>query len=79
MADIPAEEKVAIATHFLMSSPPHEVREVLADVKIVLNPPSLLTDGVLRGVFRKYNLQNFETIDVDGTPVRSSLSLLPVR
>ncbi|KAH9253122.1 hypothetical protein BASA81_008804 [Batrachochytrium salamandrivorans] len=67
MADIPEAEKVAIATHYLMSSPPHEAREVLADVKIVLNPPSLLTDGVLRSIFRKYNLQNFETIEADGS------------
>lgn len=69
MEEIPDEEKVAIATHYLMSSPPAEVREVLADVKVVLNPPTLLTDGVLKGIFRKYNTQNYEVVDADGTQV----------
>jgi len=65
MAEIPDEEKLAIATHFLLSSPPAEVKEVLADVKVVLNPPTLLTDGVLKGIFRKYNTQNFEVVESD--------------
>jgi len=69
MGDIPDEEKLAIATHYLMSSPPGEIREVLSDVKVVLNPPTLLTDGVLKSLFRKYNTQNFEVIDGDETPV----------
>ena len=64
MADqIPDEEKLAIATHFLLSSPPYEIKEVLADVKVVLNPPTLLTDGVLKGIFCKYNTQNFEVVE----------------
>lgn len=66
MSEIPDEEKTAIATHFLLSSPPGEIKEVLSDVKVVLNPPSLLTDGVLKGIFRKYNLQTFETADLNG-------------
>ena len=71
MAEIPDEEKLAIATHFLLSSPPHEVKEVLGDVKVVLNPPTLLTDGVLKGIFRKYNTQNFEVVETeDGKRVR---------
>jgi len=69
MAEIPDEEKLAIATHFLLSSPPGEMKEVLGDVKVVLNPPTLLTDGVLKGIFRKYNTQNFEVVDAEGTPV----------
>jgi capping protein alpha len=69
MAEIPDEEKLAIATHFLLSSPPAEVKEVLSDVKVVLNPPTLMTDGVLKGIFRKYNTQNFEVVDGEGTPV----------
>ena len=76
MADIPDEEKLAIATHFLLSSPPAEVKEVLGDVKVVLNPPSLLTDGVLKGIFRKYNTQNFEVAESDAGPVRY-LKLIP--
>jgi hypothetical protein len=52
-----------------MSSPPHEAKEVLADVKVVLDPPTLLTDGVLKGIFRKYNLANFEVLECDGAPL----------
>jgi capping protein alpha len=69
MGDIPDEDKLAIATHFLLSSPPGEIREVLADVKVVLNPPTLLTDGVLKGIFRRYNTQNLEVVDADGSLV----------
>jgi len=69
MAEVPDEEKLAIATHFLLSSPPAEVKEVLADVKVVLNPPSLLTDGVLKGIFRKYNTQTSEVIESDSGPL----------
>lgn len=43
--------------------------QVLADVKVVLDPPALLTDGVLKGVFRKYNTTNAEVLDgPDGKP-----------
>jgi len=75
MGDIPDEEKLAIATHYLLSSPPAEVKEVLADVKVVLNPPTLLTDGVLKGIFRRYNTTNFEVVDADGTSVGFVLAL----
>ena len=61
MADIPDEEKVAIATHFLLSSPPGEIKEVLGDVKVVLNPPTLLTDGVLRSVFRRMDGRRYRS------------------
>lgn len=33
---------------YLLSSPPGEIKEVLSDVKVVLDPPSLLTDNVLK-------------------------------
>jgi len=66
---IPDEEKLAIANHFLLSSPPGEIKEVLADVKVVLNPPTLLTDGHLKTVFRKYNIANAETVEWKGKPV----------
>jgi len=60
---IPDEEKLALATHYLLSAPPAEIKEVLADVKVILDPPSLLTDGVLKSIFKKYNVQNFEQIE----------------
>jgi capping protein alpha len=69
MAEIPDSEKLAIATHYLLSSPPGEIKEVLADVKVVLNNNTILTDGVLKGVFRKYNTQNTEVLEgPDGKP-----------
>jgi hypothetical protein len=76
MSEIPDEEKLAIATHYLLSSPPAEIKEVLADVKVVLNPPTLLTDGVLKGIFRKYNTQNFELVEGDGSSVSFHLLCL---
>jgi len=40
-----AEEKLAIATHFLLSAPPSEIKEVLADVKVCLGALSTLSSS----------------------------------
>eukprot|EP00943_MAST-04B_sp_MAST-4B-sp1_P005742 g5742.t1 len=56
--EISDEEKVKIATHFLMSSPPAEIREVEKDVRRIV-PSSVFTDKMVVDTYRKYNLENF--------------------
>ena len=59
--EISAEEKLRIATHFLLSAPPGEVNELLADVRKVVaesGGDEVLTDSALGNIFRTYNIQN---------------------
>jgi capping protein (actin filament) muscle Z-line, alpha len=62
-AEAPDDEKLRIAQHFLLSSPPGQVHEVLRDVAKLV-PPHVLTDGALRGALHAYNLKSFFTVDV---------------
>mmetsp|Transcript_2657 Transcript_2657/g.3082 ORF Transcript_2657/g.3082 Transcript_2657/m.3082 type:complete len:325 (+) Transcript_2657:377-1351(+) len=55
--EIPDEEKLEIAKHFLLSSPAGEMNAVLKDVK-ALCPDSILTDEVLENIFHVYNVKN---------------------
>jgi len=49
---VSADEQLALATNFLLSSPPGEIKEVLRDVSVLC---PLLSDQVSHGVFHKYN------------------------
>mmetsp|Transcript_30913 Transcript_30913/g.92665 ORF Transcript_30913/g.92665 Transcript_30913/m.92665 type:complete len:376 (-) Transcript_30913:29-1156(-) len=68
----PTEEEklqLSIAQHFLLSAPPGEFREVLADVS-PLAPPDLLTPGLVAGVARARNLARLEVATApDGSRV----------
>ncbi|CAM9204642.1 unnamed protein product [Ectocarpus fasciculatus] len=50
------EERLQIAQHFLLSSPPCQFHEVLADVKKIL-PDGLLTDPLAAGIARAHNVK----------------------
>lgn len=52
--EVSDEEKLQIAQHFLLSSPPGQFQEVLTDVQKLL-PPNLLTDALAAGMARAYN------------------------
>jgi capping protein alpha len=52
-AGVTAEERVAIASQLLLSSPPGEIAEVLAELRVLCG--EVLKEDVLRGVFRQYN------------------------
>lgn len=61
-------EKIKIAQHFVLSSPPFQIDQVTSDVKKLL-PDGLLTDGVLSGACRVYNLENVVSSDLNGSKV----------
>jgi capping protein alpha len=52
--EVSNEEKLQIAQHFLLSSPPGQFQEVLTDVQKLL-PSNLLTDALAAGMARAYN------------------------
>ncbi|KAJ3438695.1 f-actin-capping protein subunit alpha [Anaeramoeba flamelloides] len=52
--EISDEEKLKIAVHFMLSSPPGEINEVLTDVRVLLDNDNLLNQTAL-SAFREYN------------------------
>jgi len=56
MSDGPtAEQKINIATYFVMSSPTGELNDVVKDVQKLVQDPATLTDDVLTGIMKAYN------------------------
>ena len=55
------EERLQIAQHFLLSSPPCQFHEVLTDVKKIL-PDGLLTDPLAAGIARAHNVKTGRVI-----------------
>jgi capping protein alpha len=53
------EEKLKIASHFILSSPNGEVDEVIADVKTLVGDKKLLSDSVVEKLLRQYNVDNY--------------------
>ena len=53
--EISDEEKLKIATHFILSTPTGEVSELLNDVKKII-PSSVLGDDQIKGILRTYNI-----------------------
>lgn len=68
MSDVWAEEaseaeQLQLAQHFLLSSPPGQVHEVLRDVARLV-PPRVLTDAALRGALHAHNVRSLLPVDV---------------
>lgn len=59
------EEKLQIAQHFLLSSPPGQFSEVLNDIKKLI-PASLLSEQMLAGIARAYNCRHASLATLDG-------------
>jgi len=51
------EQKLNIATYFVMSSPPGEVEEVVTDVKKLVADDNVLSDEALAKIMRGYNVE----------------------
>lgn len=54
--EISDEEKLRIATHFLLSCPPGELKDLTVDVKKIV-PDSVLTSDALQAIYRTYNME----------------------
>lgn len=68
------QEKLQLAQHFLLSSPPGQVHEVVRDVAKLV-PPRVLTDAALRGALHAYNVQSLLPVDVPDADYKASCLL----
>lgn len=59
--DVSGEEKLQIAQHFLLSSPPGQFHEVFNDVKKLL-PEGLMTDELAMGIAHSYNTKTCKVV-----------------
>jgi capping protein alpha len=57
------EEKLRIAQHFLLSSPPGQINDVLGDVRKLL-PEGFLTPQQINDIFRAYNIDTMKIVEV---------------
>jgi len=66
MADsISAEEKLKIATKFMLNAPPGEFNEVVTDVRSLVNDDALLNRNAL-STFRTYNTDQMISVSIAG-------------
>ncbi|KAI9568602.1 hypothetical protein HD554DRAFT_2172373 [Boletus coccyginus] len=61
MAD--PDERIQVASAFVLQSPPGEINDVLNDVRVIVNDDDVLEDGLLPAL-RDYNLAQFILVDV---------------
>jgi len=57
------DERIQVASTFLLQSPPGEINDVLNDVRVIVNDDDVLEDGLLPAL-RDYNLAQFILVDV---------------
>lgn len=63
------EQKLSIATYFIMSSPVGEVDFVTADTQKLINDDSILTNGALKKILKDYNIEQMTPAKTpDNTP-----------
>ena len=55
--EVSDDEKRKIARHFLLSSPPGEIKHLLKELQVII-PSEVLGPGFLNDVFEKYNETN---------------------
>lgn len=65
-----AEQKLSIASYFIMSSPTGEVQDVLIDVAKLVGDTSILTDEKIKAIMKSYNEEQLQpAVNPDGRSV----------
>lgn len=58
-AEASPEQKLNIATYFIMSSPTGEVDDVVADVQKLVSDPKTLNDNAIARILKEYNMDRY--------------------
>ena len=69
-------DKLKIASHFVMSSPTGQLKDVISDVKVIVNDSAVLTPQVLSDLREKYLTDHLHVAKKDGQNVRRTGSSL---
>ncbi|KAG6886411.1 hypothetical protein C0992_004093 [Termitomyces sp. T32_za158] len=68
------DERVEIASNFVLQSPPGEINDVIYDVRNIVSDDDLLKEGLLPAI-RTYNLAQFIVVDVPGSDHQDDSSI----
>ncbi|KXN74417.1 F-actin capping protein, alpha subunit [Conidiobolus coronatus NRRL 28638] len=71
--DLNPQQKVELASEFLLDAPPGELNDVIGDIRGLINDDEALEEGILPSL-QKYNLDNFTPIELPGTEDKVLLS-----
>ncbi|CAG8646400.1 13637_t:CDS:2 [Cetraspora pellucida] len=71
--ELSVEEKLKIATSFLLDSPPGEVSEVYNHVKVLMNNSGTFQEGLLDAL-QQYNTEQYTTVTLPGQEAQVILS-----
>jgi len=63
--EVSADEKMRIASGYLLNAPPGEFSDVFNDIRVLVNNDALLQRGVM-GAFQEYNTEQFQPVDMPG-------------
>ncbi|KAH9999617.1 F-actin capping protein alpha subunit [Russula compacta] len=63
MASLTAEERIQVASQFLLQSPPGEINDVLNDIRLIIGDDESLETGILPAL-QQYNLEQLTVAEV---------------
>lgn len=76
MSDLSDKDKIAIAKHFLISSPPGEFEQVKKDVEQIVDDAELLNGDAFKNVYYEYNVEQFTPVLVDPEDANSRMLII---